>query len=135
MKKIKAKVPKKECVFKLRIPVYGGSLKVVFTDSIVGALERASNDPKSPVDTDDIFGDPMGVTFCDEDTDEILIFVDTNEGTAVTLAHELMHVCAIVLDRIGVQFSPDSEEAYTYLHSTLMYSCMAMLKKHKINVW
>lgn len=125
---------KKEFSMKIRIPVYGGELLVVFTDSIMDALYKRSTKPNSAISVDDLPGEPLGYTIEMSDED-LAIFVDTKQGTAVTLAHELIHVCSIVLEKIGMRFCQESEEAYTYLHSMLMQKCMEFVKKNRINPW
>jgi len=44
-----------------------------------------------------------------------------------SLAHECLHATQIVLDRAGVILSDNSEEAFCYLHGSIVRRCLIML--------
>lgn len=91
------------------IPVYGGRLEIVISDD----LDASRNSKKrlqylSRVDCSDTFalvsnkGPITGIFFKIGKIDNGI------------LSHEILHCATFILDRAGVEFDPDNQEAYTY---------------------
>lgn len=48
------------------------------------------------------------------------------------LAHEILHVVFRIMEKVGIEYSPEGEETYTYLMQALMQSALEAL--HEENV-
>jgi hypothetical protein len=131
-KRIKVKWPKaaRGC----DIPIYGGQICLVSRPEDFIAMRHWA---ELPVDKQMPNG---GVTCCIQMQDKVsglftgrpIYLMGVFDGSEVTLAHELIHVCFGVADDVGLTTDPGkANEAFAYLHSALMEKLRKYLKKPK----
>jgi hypothetical protein len=86
--------------------IYDVKLHVVITDDLNGALEKFT-------DLDQEY-DAQGI-FTANKKDEPLIVLLADKVNADLIAHEALHFVFGVMNTVGLQYCPASEEAFTYL--------------------
>jgi hypothetical protein len=81
-----------------------------------------------------------GVTCCIQTTDKKtgewsgrpVYLVGVFDGSEVTLAHELIHVCFGIAEDVGLTTEPGkANESFAYLHTALMVALRKFLKQPK----
>lgn len=119
------------------IPLYGGQVVIVNTQDEYEQMQKWAGvfDPKqrsfgggvcsSLEMVDKVTGAPMN---------RPIYLIGVYDGTAVTLAHELIHACFFVMEDVGIE-TPAGEpnEAFAYLHTHLMSELEKYVKQPKRN--
>lgn len=61
----------------------------------------------------------------------IIIAISKSQGVAFfqALAHECLHATFYILINAGMKLSDDSDEAYCYLHDSIVKRCLDMMKQ------
>jgi len=65
------------------------------------------------------------------DTGQIILWMEKKPTTPFLLsilAHEIFHCTCFLMDRVGIKYSDDSDEAYAYMIQYLTTKCYEKLK-------
>ena len=105
----------------IKVPIYNTRLKL-YTDPI--KFEEATNQHIDP--------SYDGASFQDDNGIEYLYLRKTSltPQSASIISHELFHTTYSILNFVGVQLAPQSEEAFAYLQGFLTKKVYKALKKH-----
>jgi hypothetical protein len=103
---------------KVKIPIYFGTLVIIFTDSIEEAATQY--DLKLKEDEHDAFA------WEDEKTDEYIVAIKNNKFSVI--AHETVHIVNYIFKRRGIILDVNNDEPQAYLTGWIVNEIYKFLK-------
>ena len=112
-------------IIKFNIPIYGGEVKLIFTNDFV----KASRKLGYQVDLEN--NNCRGMAYRFASNDYVMMIKKHRRDDISVLAHECLHITNYILKDKGVGVSTKNDEAQTYLLGYIMGSIQRLKDKHK----